>query len=111
MIANDPLARSFKDGAPPPGHAFAAKPGSKEAMKTKAEKAKAAKAKTRARKNSLDEMGLGDGRAVPLGSEAKADLIKATKPPTEATGKAKPRSSGGKPGTRTKKGKSHRSGF
>ncbi len=57
-----------------------------------------AKSKSRVRKNSLDEMGPHGERPEIRGSQ--------TNPKPK-----KPRSSGGKPGTRTKKGKSHRSGL
>jgi len=81
LIANDPLAKSFS---------------------TKDLQLSAPNIQSKVKKNSLDEMGPSGERPQPLGATTNQ---KPTKP------KSQPRSSGGKPGTRTKKGKSHRSGL
>lgn len=81
LIANDPLAKSFS---------------SKDLQLT------AHSTKSKVKKNSLDEMGPSGERPQPLGASTNEKPIKP---------KSQPRSSGGKPGTRTKKGKSHRSGL
>lgn len=89
LVANDPLARSFK-----PQDLRLARGGG---------------AHTKLRKNSLDEMGPHAERPVVKGA---ATNERPEKQPTEPKApKTRPRSTGGKPGTRTKKGKSHRTGL
>lgn len=91
LVANDPLSKSFS--------------GSDLSVPSID-----AKRKSRIRKNSLDEMGPHDERPVPLSGQA----IPVKPDAAQQQGRAKasrPRSTGGKPGTRTKKGKSQRSGL
>ncbi|GJM01728.1 MAG: UvrABC system protein B [Rhodomicrobium sp.] len=85
LVANDPLARSFS---------------SKDLQMLKG-----GDINSKLRKNSLDEMGPHAERPVVKGSATNA---RPEKQPAPAN---RPRSSGGKPGTRTKKGKSHRTGL
>ena len=84
LTANDPLARSFSD----------------EDLSFSADKGKGAR-RYRARKNSLDEMGPSGERPV----------VKSGKTPPSKPKTSRGRSTGGRPGTRTKKGKSQRSGL
>ncbi len=86
LVANDPLAKSFS-------------PKDLQMVKSGG-------GTSRVRKNSLDEMGPHAERPVPQGAQTNA------RPEKPETGPAsRPRSSGGRPGTRTKKGKSHRTGI
>lgn len=85
LVANDPLARSFS---------------SKDLQMLKG-----GDMNSKLRKNSLDEMGPHAERPVVKGSATNA---RPEKQPAPAN---RPRSSGGKPGTRTKKGKSQRTGL
>lgn len=89
LVANDPLARSFS---------------AKDLSMLKGDDSK-----SKLRKNSLDEMGPHAERPVVKGA---ATNPRPEKDPTpQNSPRSSPRSSGGKPGTRTKKGKSHRTGL
>ncbi len=101
LIANDPLAKSFKASD------LQMSSGSKRQS-------------SKVRKNSLDEMGPSGERPVPPGAlEARKLLAQQAKEAEQAINRDgqdrdphhKPRSTGGRPGTRTKKGKAQRSGF
>jgi excinuclease ABC subunit B len=85
LVANDPLARSFS---------------AKDLSMLKGDDSK-----SKLRKNSLDEMGPHAERPVVKGAATNP------RPEKDLTPQNSPRSSGGKPGTRTKKGKSHRTGL
>lgn len=85
LIANDPLSKGFSP--------------------QDLQMAKAGKSKSRVRRNSLDEMGPHGERPIPAGAATNS------RPDKKPGSKVRPRSSGGKPGTRTKKGKSQRSGL
>ncbi len=86
LVADDPLARGFS-----------------EADMTIANEALTSDEGSRLRKNDLGEMGPSGERPTLKGAKGKAQKGKAVK--------SRARSTGGRPGTRTKKGKSHRSGL
>lgn len=89
LVADDPLARGFTE-------ADIQSVGKKASLKGEQ------KSSSRVRKNSLDEMGPHGERPQVRGAASNPKPVKPSKAP---------RSSGGRPGTRTKKGKSHRTGL
>lgn len=92
LVANDPLARSFT---------------AKDLQMAKT----GGDGKSRVRKNSLDEMGPHAERPVPQGASSNERPQKPAPDMAASTKAQRPRSSGGRPGTRTKKGKSRRTGI
>ncbi len=96
LVANDPLSKRFS--------------GSDLSVPSIDKKRK-----SRLKKNSLDEMGPSNERPLLKSTSTEQDASNeaeaSPKKKKPLSKKARPRSSGGKPGTRTKKGKSHRSGL